>query len=369
MHVKTLLGHARLLHSLGPPSNDRLSAVRVAVSVAAPVLVLIAIGRQDLTLYAVFGGLTAMYGRNEPHQLRLRHQFQASLVLLSGVTVGAFLSVNHIHSWGLVLVETLLAGVGSLYSDRVRLKPNGPFFGILALGACASVPTSVPFATAVLIAVASTAFSIIIGFAGWLRVRAWKSGAARESPHLNREFHRTAGTHALRYILAVGAAGSCGVLAGSAYPHWAMAAAAVPLAGADMPSAVHRGIHRIVGTMLGLVLVGVVLFPGPLSPAQYLPLPVPVVLALLVIIFQFGTELFMTRHYGWAMVFFTPVVLLITYLAIPADPVRLVTERAVETLVGALIGIAVVVLVRQRRARARATRTSGSKRAPDTKTL
>ena len=92
-------------------------------------------------MYAVFGALTGMYGRSEPHQLRLRHQAQAALVLLvSGVAVGVFLSVNHLHSWWLVLVEAVLAGAGSLFSDQVRLKPNGPFFGILALGACASVP-------------------------------------------------------------------------------------------------------------------------------------------------------------------------------------------------------------------------------------
>ena len=72
-----------------------------------------------------------------------------------------------------------------------------------------------------------------------------------------------------------------------------------------------------------------------------------VVLALLVILFQFTTELFMTRHYGLAMVSFTPVILLITQLAAPADPQVLILERAVETLVGALTGILVVVAVRR----------------------
>ena len=66
------------------------------------------------------------------------------MVLVAASRVGVFLSVNHLHSWWLVLVEAVLAGVGSLFSDKVRLKPNGPFFGILALGACASVPR-VPF--------------------------------------------------------------------------------------------------------------------------------------------------------------------------------------------------------------------------------
>ncbi|GAP58869.1 protein involved in response to aluminum ion [Arthrobacter sp. Hiyo1] len=79
-----------------------------------------------------------------------------------------------------------------------------------------------------------------------------------------------------------------------------MAAAAVPLAGADVPSRLHRGIHRIVGTFLGLAIVAVVLFPGPLSPLHYFPGQTTLILALLVIGFQFPTELFMARHYGWA---------------------------------------------------------------------
>jgi len=351
--VRKLLSLARDLHSIGPANNDRLSAVRVALSVAIPTLFLLAIGRPELTLYAVFGGLTAMYGRNESHQLRLRHQLQAAVVLLFGVTVGTFLAVNHIHSWGLVAVEAVLAGVGSVYSDRVRLKPNGPFFGVLALGACASVPVAVPFGVAVLIAAASASFSLLVGFSGWIRVRAWKSGAVRYAPALTPRLRQAAVVHAARYVTAVGAAGAVGVLSGSGYPHWAMAAAAVPLAGADMPSAVNRGIHRIVGTFLGLGVVAVVLFPGPLSPVRYLP--ATLVLVALVIICQFCTELFMTRHYGWAMVFFTPVILLMTELASPVDPGRLLAERAAETLVGALTGIAVVVFIRSRKRRPRTT--------------
>ena len=349
--------HARELHKLGPANNDRLSAVRVALSVAVPGLFLILIGRPDLMMYAVFGALTGMYGRNETHQLRLKHQAQAALFLMSGLTIGVFLSVNHIHSWWLVLVATLFAGAGSLYADAVRLKPIGPFFGILALGACASVPTNVPLTTAVLIGAASAAFSLAVGFGGWFRRRNWVVGAGRDVPVFRGPQGQTALmravlVHAARYSLAVGAAGSIGVLSGSGHPHWAMAAAAVPLAGADLPSRVHRGIHRIVGTFLGLGIVAVVLFPGPLSLLQYFPGQTAVVLAVLVVLCQFPTELFMARHYGWAMVFFTPVILLIAQLASPMDPGVLVLERAIETFVGAVVGIAVAVLVRSPQGRA-----------------
>ncbi|WP_405474237.1 FUSC family protein [Paenarthrobacter ilicis] len=346
--MPAIMAYARQLHRLGPANNDRLSAVRVALSVAVPALELVLMGRPDLMLYAVFGALTGMYGRNESHQLRLKHQAQAALILVGGLTIGAVLSVNHIHSWWLVLVATLFAGIGSLYADAVSLKPIGPFFGILALGACASVPTNVPLTTAVLIGAGSALFSIVVGFAGWARYRRWVPGAGRNVPALRGPLRQAALIHAARYSLAVSAAGAIGVLSGSGHPHWAMAAAAVPLAGADLPSRVHRGIHRIVGTFLGLVVVAVVLFPSPLSPLQYFPGHSAVVLAVVVVLCQFPTELFMARHYGWAMVFFTPVVLLIAQLASPMDPGVLVLERAVETFVGAVVGIAVAVIVQRR---------------------
>jgi hypothetical protein len=100
--VQSVMHHLRQLHSFGPANNDHLSAWRVAISVAVPSLVLLLLGRPELTIYAVFGALTGMYGRSEPHQLRLTHQLQAALVLLSGVTVGVVLSVNGLHSWWLV---------------------------------------------------------------------------------------------------------------------------------------------------------------------------------------------------------------------------------------------------------------------------
>lgn len=347
--MQSLKAHLRTLHSLAPANKDNVSAARVAFSVAVPSLVLLALGRPDLMIYAVFGALTGMYGRTEPHQLRLKHQGQAAVLLVGGLSIGVFLSVNQLHSWTLVATETVAAAAASLFADKAGLKPAGPFFGILALGACASVPTTVHWHTAVLIGALSAAFSMAVGFGGWLRGRAWDPGAARDIPALRGAPGRAAGIHAARYLTAVGAAGTVGVLSGSGHPHWAMAAAAVPLAGADMPSSVHRGLHRIVGTLMGLVVVAGVLFPWDYSPLRAFPGHETAVMALLVIVLQFTTELFMTRHYGLAMVSFTPVILLMTQLASPADPVVLVTERAAETILGAALGILVVVLIRRRR--------------------
>ena len=321
-----------------------MSALRVSLSVAGPSVALLILGHPELTLYALIGALTGMYGRTEPHQLRLGHQLGAAGMLVTGVAVGTGLSINGLHSWWLVGIETLLAGLGSVVADRLNFRPSGPFFGLLALGACASVPVTAPWSTAVLIAVGSAAFAIAIGFAGWMRRRVWHPRPIRNAPSLGGLRKQSAGVQAGRYVLAVGAAGAAGVLSGSAYPHWAMAAAAVPLAAADLAGGIYRGIHRVVGTFLGLGIVAVLLLPAPwqLNAPQDAP-----ALVLVVILLQFTTELFMTRHYGLAMVSFTPVIVLATQLAAPADPYALISERAIETVVGATIGV--IILVASRR--------------------
>ena len=86
----SLLHHIRSLHTLSPANKDHVSAWRMAISVAVPSLALLAAGRPGLAGYAVFGALTGMYGRTEPHQLRLRHQGQAAVLLVAGVGVGVF---------------------------------------------------------------------------------------------------------------------------------------------------------------------------------------------------------------------------------------------------------------------------------------
>ena len=100
-----------------------------------------------------------------------------------------------------------------------------------------------------------------------------------------------------------------------------------------------RGIHRTAGTLVGAALYLVLAF---------LPLPVwalGVVLGLL----QFAIELVVVRHYALALVFITPLVLLIIGAATgDAASIPLAFERVVDTLVGAAIGTAAALAVRLR---------------------
>ena len=66
---------------------------------------------------------------------------------------------------------------------------------------------------------------------------------------------------------------------------------------------------------------------------------------LVVIVLQFLVELFVTRHYALAQTFVTPLALLMTEMAVPENPWTLMTDRAIETVIGAGVGMALVILL------------------------
>jgi uncharacterized membrane protein YccC len=93
---------------------------------------------------------------------------------------------------------------------------------------------------------------------------------------------------------------------------------------------IQRKLHRILGTAVGLVLAWL-LFSLP---------PDPWLLATLVILLNFAIETLVTRNYGLAVVFITPLtVLLAGMLQHGAPSEQLVLARMVDILLGSLCGL------------------------------
>ncbi|MGG1909496.1 hypothetical protein AB1285_21160 [Microbacterium sp. NRRL B-14842] len=78
---------------VGPHRGDHRVALRAAVSVAVPLVVLWAVGRLDLSIYASFGAFAALYGRHDVFRDRIRMQASAGGVLLLAMLIGTALSV------------------------------------------------------------------------------------------------------------------------------------------------------------------------------------------------------------------------------------------------------------------------------------
>lgn len=316
--------------------EDRKHATRVSSGLIAPGIILIALGRPELMIYAVFGSFAGMYGRAEDRALRLLHQIQGASVLLAGTAAGLALSEAHAGPQWVTATATVFAIGVSLLADFFALRPEGPFYGIFALGAIAGVPPTLTSSwEAIGIAAASAALAILIGFAGPHQNVDREAIVAAFRARRSRTRH-AAFIHALRYAVAVAAAGTVGIAVGLHHVNWAIAGAAVTLAAGDPRGRLQRGIHRVVGTIAGLAVTVILLTPtyGPRT------------LAVIVILLVFPTELFMAVNYALALSFFTPMIMLMTELAQPIGVRELVTSRVAGTIVGVLIGIAVSFLMR-----------------------
>ncbi|MFE3166406.1 FUSC family protein [Streptomyces sp. NPDC059224] len=145
---------------------------------------------------------------------------------------------------------------------------------------------------------------------------------------------------ATRTALGCALAGYASLALGVGRPYWALVTAA-SLYQANTTLTWSRGVQRVVGNLLGVLVFAAV---APLAR------PHPAVLVLSCLAFNFGAEALIGRNYWLGSVCVTPMALLITEFARTQDSGQLITERVLDTLVGALVGFAAAVVVTDRRA-------------------
>ena len=344
------------MFTMAPANKDHQVALRCAVGVFVPLVTLMLLNRADLAVFASFGAFTGIYGRNEPHAKRFVIQLRAGLLMLLVIflaaltarTGEAFALSAAGTTWLQVLATTVVAGGCSLIVAWWRLRPAGSLFHIFAFAAIASIPNQPPLWQGMLVAVLTVALSLLIGISSRV-ARSHRTPWVRpKPPRLTSGEKRAARLEAVGYVVAAGVAGTLATLAGEwlgfGHNYWAMVAAVVPLVGHSTRHRVSRGMQRIVGTVLGLVLLAGILWLRP-APWQTV---------LVIAACQFGAEMFIARQYVLAQVFVTPLALITTLLVAPSSPAVLLRDRILETVIGAAVGVAVVlapVIWRRRRAR------------------
>ncbi|MGW2294303.1 FUSC family protein [Streptomyces violaceorubidus] len=145
---------------------------------------------------------------------------------------------------------------------------------------------------------------------------------------------------AARTALGCALAGYASLALGIGRPYWALVTAAA-LYQANLTLTWSRAVQRVVGNLAGVLLFAAIV------PLAHLG---QVLLVLCCLAFNFGAEALITRNYWLGSVCVTPMALLVTEFAGYQAPGELMTERAVDTLVGALVGFLAAVVVTNRRA-------------------
>ncbi|MFJ2618472.1 FUSC family protein [Glutamicibacter sp. NPDC087344] len=299
-------------------------ALRVGFGLAIPGAILMLIGHTDLMVYAVFGSVVGMYGRSQHRLQRLKDQLLAGAMMLCAGVSGIILAPWGLDGWALVAGGIFWASASSLTADRYGLKPGGSFFPVFAFGALASLPVEQAPSLGGLAAFTLTALiGVILG-------QTARFGSTAQDPFGHDPIPwPDALRRATCYACVVLLAGALGI--GLQFDHlqWVIAGSVVPLAAGNARGRLSRGVHRVAGTVAGLVvLLGI----------YYLQLP-DLALALAIILLMFPTEGYMTRNYGLALSFFTPLIMLMLELADPSVNAEVLWERALGNLLGVLAGI------------------------------
>ncbi|WP_181311433.1 FUSC family protein [Nocardioides campestrisoli] len=321
---------------VGPHAGSHRVALRAAVSVAVPLLLLWAVDRQAWSIYAAFGGFTSLYGRNHVGLSRLQMQLSLAVLLTLSVVGGVAVGLSEHRDWLVVPTGALVAGIGSLVSDAEDWHPPGPLFLVFAFAACASIPSTpadLPVAAAV--AAATAAFAVLVGAAGSMWRASRGAGPPRDAVR-RRSFADLAVRHVVRCMAGCLLAGALATAAGIGHPYWAMVSAIVPLAARELGAQVLRGVQRIAGTALGLAMAAA-LFALDLDGLA---------LIVVIVLLQAAAELWVGRNYAIALIAVTPLALLMIQLVAPAPAGELLVDRGVETLIGAAVGILLAWLTR-----------------------
>lgn len=316
---------------VGPHRGDHRVAVRAVLSVGVPLLVLLLIGRLDLSVYASFGAFAALYGRTDAPRTRVRMQATAGAILVAAMLVGTAVSALALPALASVVVVAVIAALVTLFAYRAQWHPPGALFTVFAAGATASFPaTGATFLTVLLVGGASVAWSLLVTTAFVLIRRGSWARPRRARPPIGSvawEMTATVGTAALL-------AGVIGVLLVGTHWYWAMVGAVAAVGGAHVTARLIRGVQRLVGTLLGVLIAAGLL-------ALHLP---PWLVIVVAVVLQAGAELFVGRNYGIAMLFITPLALLMVSLASPVAPEMLLRDRVIETLIGVTVGTVVAIV-------------------------
>ena len=242
-----------------------------------------------------------------------------------------------------ILVVAVIASAVTLLAYTMRWHPPGPLFPVFAVGACATIPATIASFGDVLLVGGP---SVLFGLAITALIGVFTRRTDDVPPKTLQPVGPIAREMALSVGVAIIGAGFAGLLIMDSHWYWAAVGAVAAVSGPQLNARVIRGIQRLLGTLLGvLVAAGILVFDLP-----------PLAVIALVVLLQAAAELFVGRNYGIAMVFITPLALLMVHLAAPTPVDVLLQDRAIETIIGVTVGTLVAVASAALRRRPRKTR-------------
>lgn len=315
--------------------SDRLWQLPLAAAFATglPLLAGAALQQLGLGLVASLGGLVLLHTPDTPLHHRLVQLMSCAFALTACYALGALSHGAGGPAWPVLVLVAITMMVMMLTRFYALGPPGGLFFVMVAaIGAyspvaLAQVPqrAGLVFGGALLGCALAVAYSLHA-----LRVRPARPPAPLPPPDFDWVV-----TDAVLIGLFVGLSLGLAMALQLQRPYWVVVSCLAVIQGASLRAVWNKQLQRILGTGAGL-LVAWALLQLPLTPWG-------IVLTMMAL--TFVIETLVVRHYGFAVVFITPLTLLLAEAAtLASEPAHaagpLVQARFVDTLVGCVVGLA-----------------------------
>ena len=315
--------------------NSVLAGLQAALTVALVLPFVHLSPWSALIGYAGLGALTALFGRFAETGKRTR------IVVMAGLCQTASVGIVSVAAWlgatpSMLMILLAFLGAGFFLIGALgRFGPPGALIFMFAGTAAMRPPHSLDD---LLTRIAMTAAAAVVAVVLCALTESFRFKGHAERP-LPQEPLRTLKElmpAAMRICVGSAVAGFVAMAMGMEHAGWAALGATAVLQGPFLHLSIHRALQRVAGTITGSLAVWLILQGAPGTWE---------VIALIVLL-QIATEVVIGFNYAFGQMFVTPMALLMTYMAASgtAGP-DIASERVIDTLIGALVGIVVAVIL------------------------
>lgn len=301
-----------------------------AFSVGVPILTGYFFGNLQYGIYASISGLVILY---LPHKGSLTHRMITVLIssfgFMASFAIGLLFSFNpYVASIAFGLFSYIVHWVVLYY----KTSPPGSFFFILIASMALSTPfdlAQIPVKTGLI--GLGTIFTCILALSYTaFMVRKEENAGTREAPKMIQKNTFANSMEAIIMGVFMFLSLLIGHLLDFDKPYWIPISCSAVMMGASLYHIWQRTLHRILGTFVGMGLSWLIL--------SFVHNDLSVCIAI--ILLQFIIEMLITRQYVLAVIFITPMTILMAEAASPMmqTPNELIQLRLIEIVIGSILG-------------------------------
>ncbi|TPE53434.1 FUSC family protein [Maribrevibacterium harenarium] len=319
--------HLRPLLALNDTKRPVGFLITVALAMGMPGLIGAALGQFELGAGASIGGFACLYMRQTPIPQRLLTIAVATFGLCSAYMLGLLLNFS---VWSMTLGLGLVSFWATYICRYFSVPAPGSFFFVLVVCIAAALPfdlSSVPERLGFLFLGCFGSMTLALAYSLLQKLR--KTPLAQSPIELLEMRLIAVALEAGTIALFVAGSFLLAILLGFEKPYWVPISCAAILQGASFRAVWHRNVHRTVGTFIGFGLTSLLF---ALEPGPWL-------LAIAIVLLSFLIEFCVTRNYGLAVIFITPLTIILAEAThTSADVNSVIWQRVFDVILGSAIG-------------------------------